>query len=55
MAQALTMLDYNFLGFFSEPVAGVLVSVGLLTVAMSIIRRAQRYFGWSFRRKTPTQ
>jgi putative tricarboxylic transport membrane protein len=55
MAQALTMLDYNFLGFFSEPVAGVLVSIGLLTVATSIFRRAQRYFGWSFRRNTPTQ
>ena len=33
MAQALTMLDYNFLGFFTEPVSGVLVTVGLLTVA----------------------
>jgi len=44
MSQALTMLDYNFLGFFTEPVSAVLVSIGLLTVFVSIGQRAHRFF-----------
>lgn len=47
MSQALTMLDYNFLGFFAEPVSAVLVSIGLLTVFVSIGRRAHRFFSGS--------
>lgn len=46
LAQALTILDFNYLGFFNEPVAAVLVIAGLLTVAWSLIRRARQYFGW---------
>ncbi|HAA91736.1 MAG TPA: hypothetical protein DCE33_04785 [Rhodospirillaceae bacterium] len=47
LAQALTILDFNYLGFFKEPVSAVLVVAGLLTVAWSLIRRARQYFGWS--------
>lgn len=45
MAQALTMLDYDFLGFITEPVSGVFIIAGLLTIVVSILRRAQKYFG----------
>ena len=45
LAQALTILDFNYLGFFGEPVAAVLVAAGLLTVAWSLYRRARQYFG----------
>jgi putative tricarboxylic transport membrane protein len=45
MAQALTMLDYDFLGFITEPVSGVFIIAGLLTIVISILRRAQKYFG----------
>lgn len=49
LAQALTILDFNYLGFFTSPVSAVLVVAGLLTVAWSLIRRARQYFGWGSR------
>ena len=45
LAQALTILDFNYLGFFGEPVAAVLVVAGLLTISWSLYRRARQYFG----------
>ena len=39
-AQAMTMLNYSFLGFFENWISGVFIGVGLLTVAWSIGRRA---------------
>ena len=44
MSQALTILDYNFLGFFTEPVSAVFCGIGLLTIVWSIFRRARQYF-----------
>lgn len=44
MAQALTILDYRFLGFFTEPVSAVFCALGLLTIAWGVIRRARRFF-----------
>ena len=43
MAQALTMLDYNFLGFFSEPISAVFCAGGLATIAWGIGRRAYAF------------
>lgn len=43
MAQALTMLDYNFLGFFSEPISAVFCAGGLATIAWGIGRRAYEF------------
>tara|TARA_Y100001960_G_C14501267_1_gene741730 strand:- start:443 stop:898 length:456 start_codon:yes stop_codon:yes gene_type:complete len=44
MAQALSMMDYNFFGFFTEPVSAVLCCLGIVTILWSIIRRSQRFF-----------
>ena len=43
-AQAMTMLNYSFLGFFENWISGVLIGIGLLTVAWSIGRRAVHIF-----------
>ena len=43
MAQALTMLDYNFLGFFSEPISAVFCAGGLATIAWGIGRRTYAF------------
>ena len=44
MSQALTILDYRFLGFFTEPVSAVFCTLGLLTIAWGVVRRARRFF-----------
>jgi putative tricarboxylic transport membrane protein len=44
LAQALSMMDYNYFGFFMEPVSGVLCSLGIVTVLWSIIRRLRRFY-----------
>ena len=54
LAQALTILDYDFFGFFREPVAAVFVSVGLVTIVLGILRRARQYFGGGASRKDET-
>jgi putative tricarboxylic transport membrane protein len=43
MAQALTMLDYSFIGFFSEPISAVFCGAGLITIAWGIGRRAYKF------------
>ena len=45
LSQALTILDYNFWGFFTEPVSAVFCGVGILTIVWGIARRARQYFG----------
>ena len=45
LAQALTMLDFNYLGFFQEPVSAVLVVAGIMTIVWNLTRRARQYFG----------
>ena len=45
MSQALTILDYNFWGFFTEPVSAVFCGVGVLTIIWGIARRARQFFG----------
>ncbi len=37
-AQSMVMLDYNALNFFTQPITGVLVGCGLLTVAYNIFK-----------------
>jgi len=44
LSQALTILDYNFWGFFTEPVSAVFCGVGILTIVWGIARRARQYF-----------
>ena len=44
MSQALTILDYRFLGFFTEPVSAVFCTLGLATIAWGVVRRARRFF-----------
>ena len=44
LSQALTILDYNFWGFFTEPVSAVFCGVGVLTIVWGIVRRARQYF-----------
>ena len=46
MSQALTILDYSFLGFFAEPVSAVFCTLGLLTIAWGVVRRARRFFSY---------
>ena len=44
LAQALSMMDYNYFGFFMDPVSGVLCSLGIVTVLWSIIRRLRQFY-----------
>ena len=44
LSQALTILDYNFWGFFTEPVSAVFCGVGVLTIVWGIVRRARQFF-----------
>ena len=44
MSQALTILDYSFLGFFAEPVSAVFCTLGLLTILWGVVRRARQFF-----------
>ena len=43
LAQALTMLDDSFIGFFTEPISGVLCTAALLTILVGIIRRYRQF------------
>jgi len=45
MSQALSMLDDNFLGFFTNPISGTLCGLGLLTVGLSMYRRWLKFRG----------
>ncbi|MFQ5829066.1 MAG: tripartite tricarboxylate transporter permease [Candidatus Methylomirabilia bacterium] len=38
-SKAMILMDYSFLGFFRRPISGVLVTLGLLTVILNIVRR----------------
>lgn len=44
LSQALTILDYNFLGFFTEPVSAVFCTIGVLTILWGIARRMRVFF-----------
>ena len=39
-ARAMVIMDYDVLGFFERPIAGVIVGLGLLTILVSIWRHA---------------
>ena len=42
-SRSMVLLDYNVLAFFTEPISAVLVSAGLLTIAMNIIRHRELF------------
>ena len=42
-AQAMVMLDYNFLNFFTEPISAVLIAAGLATIAYNIFKHTRSY------------
>jgi putative tricarboxylic transport membrane protein len=44
LSQALTILDYNFLGFFTEPVSALFCTIGILTVLWGVGRRMRVFF-----------
>jgi putative tricarboxylic transport membrane protein len=41
--QAMVMMDYNFLNFFQEPVAGTLIAMGLGTMVYNIFKHSRSY------------
>ena len=43
LSQAMSMLDHSFLGFFTNPISGVLCGLGILTVLLSIYRRWKKF------------
>lgn len=43
-SRAMVLLDYNVFALFTKPISGVLVSIGLITVVMNIVRH-RRLFG----------
>ena len=43
-AQALVMIDYDFLNFFTQPISGVLIAGGLATIAYNIFKHSRMYF-----------
>ena len=42
-AQAMVMIDYNFLNFFTEPISAVLIGGGLATIAYNIFKHTRSY------------
>jgi len=42
-AQAMVMIDYNFLNFFTEPISAVLIAGGLTTIAYNIFKHTRSY------------
>ena len=42
-SQAMVLLDYNVFNLFLSPITGVLVSAGLITIAMNIIRHRELF------------
>lgn len=42
-AQAMVMIDYNFLNFFTEPISAVLIGGGLATIAYNIVKHTRSY------------
>ena len=42
-SQAITMLDYRFVDFFGEPIAGVLIGIGLATIVWNIFHHSRAY------------
>ena len=43
-SQAMVIIDYNFLNFFTQPISGVLITGGLATIAYNIFKHSRRYF-----------
>ena len=43
-AQAMVMIDYDFLNFFTQPISGVLITGGLATIAYNIFKHSRMYF-----------
>ena len=42
-AQAMVMIDYDFLNFFTQPISGVLIAGGLATIAYNIFKHTRSY------------
>ena len=42
-SQAITMLDYNFMGFFTEPIAATFIGLALLTIVFNLFRHGRTY------------
>ena len=42
-AQAMVMIDYNFLNFFTEPISAVLIGGGLATITYNIFKHTRSY------------
>ncbi len=43
-SQAMVMIDYDFLNFFTQPISGVLITGGLATIAYNIFKHSRMYF-----------
>ncbi len=42
-AQAMVMIDYNFLNFFTEPISAVLIGGGMATITYNIFKHTRSY------------
>ncbi len=42
-SRSMVLLDYNVFAFFTEPISGVLISLGLITITMNIVRHRQLF------------
>ena len=42
-ALSLVLMDYNFFQFFTSPISAVLISVGILTIVMNLIRHRKMF------------
>ena len=42
-AQAITMLDYDFLAFFGEPIAAAFIGLALITIVLNLFRHGRSY------------
>ncbi len=42
-SRSMVLLDYNVFAFFTKPISGILISLGLITIAMNIVRHRQLF------------
>ena len=42
-ALSLVLMDYNFFQFFTSPISAVLISIGILTIVMNLIRHRKMF------------
>ena len=42
-SQAMVIIDYDFLNFFTQPISGVLITGGLVTIAYNIFKHSPAY------------